>query len=170
MRYIKHGSAGIRKDAWTHRQDMLLAEVVLREAAGAERIPSDAFAMAAPIVGRSASACQQRWNGELKNKHWDLSVIQSIRDDDDPITVAHHENAAETTKHDPVDHPSHYTQGGIETIDFIRAKLSKEEFVGYCRGNVLKYLSRGPHKGGIEDYRKANVYLEWMIEAADVTS
>ncbi len=170
MRYIKHGSAGIRKDAWTHRQDMLLAEVVLREADGAERIPTEAFAMAAPIVGRSASACQQRWNSELKSKHWDLSVIQSIPADEEPISGAQHETKEEPVKHDPVEHPSHYTKGGIETIDFIRAKLSKEEFVGYCRGNVLKYLSRGPHKGGVEDYRKANVYLEWMIEAAEATS
>lgn len=66
---------------------------------------------------------------------------------------------------DPVNRPSHYTQGGIETIDYLRAKLSPPEFAGYCRGNVLKYMSRGPHKGGIEDYRKAQVYLEWLIDA-----
>jgi len=68
---------------------------------------------------------------------------------------------------DPVHSPAHYTAGGIETIDFIRAKLSREEFVGYCRGNVLKYVTRAPHKGGVEDYRKAAVYLQWAIEAEE---
>ena len=59
--------------------------------------------------------------------------------------------------------PSHYLTGGIETIDFIKAKLTLEEFRGFCKGNVIKYLSRAEHKGGIEDYQKAKVYLEWLI-------
>lgn len=40
--------------------------------------------------------------------------------------------------HDPVNSPDHYTFGGIETIDYLKAKLSPEEFAGFCRGNVLK--------------------------------
>jgi len=65
---------------------------------------------------------------------------------------------------DAVDHPKHYTQGAIETIDYIRDTLSREEFTGYCIGNCLKYLSRWRHKGGIEDLEKASVYLAWAIE------
>jgi hypothetical protein len=38
--------------------------------------------------------------------------------------------------------PSHYTNGGIETIDFMKAKLTPEEYRGYLRGSALKYLSR----------------------------
>ncbi|REK69432.1 DUF3310 domain-containing protein [Paenibacillus paeoniae] len=60
-----------------------------------------------------------------------------------------------------VNSPSHYTQGGIETIEFIRAKLTPEEFAGYCKGNVLKYVARATHKGGIEDLRKAGKYIEF---------
>jgi hypothetical protein len=61
---------------------------------------------------------------------------------------------------DMVNHPPHYTTGGIETIDFIEAKLSAEEFTGYCRGNALKYLSRAGLKGpSEEDIRKAIWYL-----------
>jgi len=56
---------------------------------------------------------------------------------------------------DNVNHPAHYTVGGIETIDFIKAKLTPEEFIGYLKGNVIKYLSRAPHKGGTEDIEKA---------------
>lgn len=45
-------------------------------------------------------------------------------------------------KFDMVNSPPHYTSGGIETIDFIAAKLTKEEFIGYLKGNALKYGSR----------------------------
>jgi hypothetical protein len=62
---------------------------------------------------------------------------------------------------DMVNHPPHYTTGGIETIDFIEAKLSAEEFTGYCRGNAMKYLSRAGLKGpSEEDIRKAKWYLD----------
>ena len=67
---------------------------------------------------------------------------------------------------DLVHHPSHYTVGDIEVIDYIRDKLSPVEFQGYCMGNVLKYVSRWRHKGGIEDLQKAEVYLDWLIESA----
>lgn len=67
---------------------------------------------------------------------------------------------------DRVNHPNHYTFGDIEVIDYIRDKLTDEEFRGYCEGNVLKYVSRWRHKGGVEDLMKAEVYLKWMIESA----
>lgn len=66
---------------------------------------------------------------------------------------------------DRVNHPNHYTFGDIEVIDYIRDKLTPEEFQGYCEGNVLKYVSRWRHKGGVEDLRKAEVYLKWMIDS-----
>lgn len=66
---------------------------------------------------------------------------------------------------DNVNSPSHYTHGEIEVIDFIRDKLTKDEFLGYCIGNVMKYTARWRLKGGVEDLRKARVYLEWAIEA-----
>ena len=61
--------------------------------------------------------------------------------------------------------PSHYTNGNIETIDYLKDTLSKEQYEGFCRGNVLKYLSRYPHKNGVEDLNKAKTYLEWLIES-----
>lgn len=67
---------------------------------------------------------------------------------------------------DNVNKPSHYTNGEIEVIDYIRDKLSAVEFIGYCLGNVLKYVSRWRLKGGVEDLEKAAVYLEWAIERA----
>lgn len=64
---------------------------------------------------------------------------------------------------DSVNHPSHYTQGKYEVIDYIEDKLSKEELQGYCVGNVLKYVSRFKHKNGLEDLKKAEWYLNRLI-------
>lgn len=65
---------------------------------------------------------------------------------------------------DNVNQPSHYTAGQIEVIDYIKDKLTSEKYVGYCTGNVLKYVSRYEHKNGVEDLEKAVVYLKWAIE------
>ena len=69
-------------------------------------------------------------------------------------------------KPDNVNHPQHYQTNikGLETIEIIYAALGYELFKGYCRGNVLKYLLRADKKNGIEDLKKAAVYLVWEIE------
>ena len=67
-----------------------------------------------------------------------------------------------------VNHPSHYTQGGIECIAAIKASMPAEGFQDYCKGNVLKYIWRWRDKGGVEDLEKAQVYLQWMIDSAKV--
>ena len=69
-------------------------------------------------------------------------------------------------KKDMVNHPNHY-QGDIEVIDYIRDKLTHTGFTDYCCGNVLKYVSRWRKKDGVQDLKKAKVYLEWMIESAE---
>lgn len=62
--------------------------------------------------------------------------------------------------------PDHYKRGGIESIDYIQAKLSPEEFAGYCRGNMLKYLSRLGHKDeAAQEMRKAIWYGERWLQA-----
>lgn len=61
---------------------------------------------------------------------------------------------------DPVNSPSHYTQGDIECIDAIKAQLSSEGFEGFCHGSAAKYLWRYRYKGKqAEDLNKANWYL-----------
>ena len=69
---------------------------------------------------------------------------------------------------DAVQHPSHYTHGGIECIEAIRASMTADGFCDYCKGNIIKYIWRWRDKGGVEDLRKASVYLDWLINAADV--
>ena len=61
--------------------------------------------------------------------------------------------------HDPINHPAHYTQGGIECIEAIKAALTEEEFRGYCKAAAIKYVWREAHKGGDESLRKAIWYL-----------
>jgi hypothetical protein len=68
---------------------------------------------------------------------------------------------------DMVNSPAHYTAGGIETIDVIKAKLTPEEFRGYLKGNALKYLLRANYKGKHDqDVHKADWYIE---ELSNVT-
>ena len=64
---------------------------------------------------------------------------------------------------DLVNHPPHYTQGGIECLDAIKASMSREQFLGYLKGNEMKYVWRYEHKGGVEDLKKANFYLTRLI-------
>lgn len=71
---------------------------------------------------------------------------------------------AQQQTHDAVNHPSHYTTGGIECIDYIQEKLTPEEFRGYIKGNVIKYLTREQHKNGDEDIRKAQWYLNRLAD------
>lgn len=83
-----------------------------------------------------------------------LEQAATIKPDEDKCMVG--------TVVDNVNHPAHYTTGGIETIDFIQAKLTPEEFSGYCKGNALKYVSRA----NLESLQKADWYLNRLIEVA----
>jgi hypothetical protein len=66
-----------------------------------------------------------------------------------------------------VDHPPHYMAGGIETWDYIKAKLTIDELRGYLKGNILKYLSRARFKhddDGKVDSLKAKWYMDRLAE------
>ena len=64
---------------------------------------------------------------------------------------------------DNVNHPAHYNTGKIEVINYINDKLNYEEFTGYLTGNIIKYISRYKHKNGLEDLKKAQWYLNYLI-------
>ena len=78
------------------------------------------------------------------------------------------ETATSKTTPDNVNHPAHYTKGGVECIAAIKASMNPESFRGYCKGNCLKYIWRYEEKGGLESLQKARVYLEWLIESVCV--
>ncbi len=44
------------------------------------------------------------------------------------------------------------------------SKLSDEEFIGYLRGNIAKYMHRWRYKNGIEDLQKAQWYNNRLIK------
>lgn len=69
---------------------------------------------------------------------------------------------------DNVNHPPHYTQGGVEVIDII-AQITRgytDGFHAYCVGNALKYLARAPYKHVEidDDIRKAAKYIEFITD------
>ena len=71
-------------------------------------------------------------------------------------------------KEDNVNHPSHYTDGAIECIEAIEAQLTNEEFRGYMKGNIVKYIWRERFKGNTESLKKARWYLDRLIEFDEV--
>ena len=68
---------------------------------------------------------------------------------------------------DMVNNPMHYNVGNIECIDSIEAMLTKEEFIGYLRGNSHKYRWRFRYKNGIEDLKKAEWYENKLLKVLE---
>lgn len=69
---------------------------------------------------------------------------------------------------DLVNHPSHYTSGGIECIDAIAASMTPDEYAGFLKGQVIKYVWRYRLKGKpLEDLKKARFYLERLISSIE---
>lgn len=60
--------------------------------------------------------------------------------------------------------PEHY-KGEIECIEAIKASMSSQQFKGYLKGNIMKYLWRYDRKNGLEDLQKADIYLQWLIKS-----
>lgn len=66
-----------------------------------------------------------------------------------------------------VNHPAHYTQGGIECIDAIQAQLTPDEFRGYLKGNIAKYMWRERSKQGKVSLEKAQWYLNKLLQETE---
>ena len=75
-------------------------------------------------------------------------------------TIGEPEVKAVPKNEDVINHPSHYTRGNIEVIDFI-----EDQQLPYHLGNVIKYIARAGHKGDkLEDLKKARWYLDRYIK------
>lgn len=106
-------------------------------------------------------------------ENYDILVKAGLIAPDDEIETENEEvktttikNAADGDFCTVVMHPEHYTKGGIECINAIKASMTADGFMDYCKGNIIKYLWRWRDKGGRQDLEKAVVYLGWLIEAA----
>jgi hypothetical protein len=87
-----------------------------------------------------------------------VGVFGGIVDSSGPLHSKHRDN-------DKVNYPYHYTVGGIETMDYIEAKLTNTEYCGFLRGSILQYISRAPYKGSeLEDLKKAEVLIKNLIQ------
>lgn len=98
--------------------------------------------------------CNSMYNGGCYNCwHREVEVNKLVKSDPNP-------------QNDPVNHPSHYTAGGIECIDAIAAALSSHQdpMAAWLTGQCLKYLWRWPLKNGLEDLKKARFYLDRLIK------
>lgn len=84
-----------------------------------------------------------------------------------PVPWATKEEAP-VIQEDVVNHPAHYTDGGIECIEAIEASLTIQEYRGYLKGNIQKYVWRERHKGGTESLKKAQWYLDRLIQLDEV--
>ena len=86
---------------------------------------------------------------------------------DDKLAIAYdhvYKNMDENVP-DMVNHPQHYTQGGLECIDALKAATGgKRGIEAVCVANVIKYLWRYEKKNGIEDVRKAKFYIERLLK------
>ncbi len=78
-------------------------------------------------------------------------------------------NYTEKPKNDPVNHPAHYTAGGIECIDAIAAAIScqHDPVAAWLTAQCLKYLWRWPLKNGLEDLKKTRFYLDRLIDLVE---
>ena len=93
----------------------------------------------------------------------DIDMLKKSQDDIDKIMQGIFD-AKEDNKEEKVNHPSHYNFTKMETLDIIDNFSTHEEYVGFLKGNVIKYLHRYSHKNGMEDLRKASWYLNKLIE------
>lgn len=88
----------------------------------------------------------------------------SIINSNHPNYINHitHVDYGNNAENDPVNNPSHYTDGKIEVIDFIEDKK-----LNFHRGNAVKYIARTGKKDPskeIEDLEKAQWYLNREIQ------
>ena len=98
---------------------------------------------------------QPRANKNAEEKHIEDSHKETVQ----VPTAKHMDKMYRNIEHDAVNHPSHYTRGKIEVIDFI-----EDQQLPYHLGNVIKYIARAGYKGDkLEDLKKARWYLDRYI-------
>jgi hypothetical protein len=60
--------------------------------------------------------------------------------------------------------PKYYGDLKMMPIEYLMISMNKDEFKGYLKGNIVKYIIRADNKNGIDDYQKACVYARWLEE------
>ena len=71
---------------------------------------------------------------------------------------------------DEIERAEHYNQGDVECIYALESALTKEEFKGWLKGNIIKYTWREKTKGKLKDLEKTSYYLERLMESYEANS
>lgn len=105
----------------------------------------------------------------LRLKEDALELIRRLTGKSDGAVILEKDVVLQTPEplkaHDAVNHPSHYTQGGVECIDALKAATTGLEGIeAVCTANAIKYLWRWKQKNGAEDLRKAVWYINRLLE------
>lgn len=101
--------------------------------------------------------CLPKYSKVPKKKEVAIEPVEQTIDEEVMQTIAEKvtQAIAVPKKEDVINHPSHYTRGKIEVIDFI-----EDQQLPYHLGNVIKYIARAGYKGDkLEDLKKARWYL-----------
>ena len=107
-------------------------------------------------------AMARRW--EAKHSKTDGAEYREARKRKKTVRGTMYKPKDYNTQYNNVHSPKHYNQGHTECIDAIEAMLSDEEYMGYLRGNSMKYRWRFRYKNGIEDLNKAEWYEKRLVK------
>lgn len=67
-----------------------------------------------------------------------------------------------------IDHPSYYNQGNMDPITaFQKGLLTEEEYIGFLKGNIIKYAIRCNYKNGEEDLEKCINYINYLKDCLE---
>ena len=102
------------------------------------------------------------YEDKLKYKNWgSVSVVWQRPTQPEELPFIDDE----PKRDDNVNHPSHYTQGSIECIEALEAAtVNKQGIEAICVANIIKYLWRYESKNGLEDVKKAQWYLQKLVD------
>lgn len=131
---------------------------------GVSEAPVGEFALEDAGGGKTRVRAGMRAHARFGAAVRDGISVSEVARDGDGFTVSAILRDDFYKRPDMVEHPPHYTAGGIECIDAIKAALTPEEFAGYCKGNLMKYSWRERHKGGLESLKKGRWYLQKLID------
>lgn len=139
-----------------------LAAVLVRDFAVGDRVVVDDTPWAAGLQGTVAGAATMgcypvKCPNSSELRYFRKVDLRLLREAESPVSESPVSEVT-TPAPDPVNHPSHYKQGGLETIDAIESWG-----LGFCLGNAVKYISRAGKKDAsktTEDLLKARWYID----------
>lgn len=117
--------------------------------------------------------CNAYWSkGLIERRTYTVQAVSSngnIKIDDHQDTLWHNKHHFSHTEKAPQKENTHYDAGGIETIDFIKAKLTKDQLIGGFLFNILKYAGRFnfKHDDPLADAKKIRDYAQQLVDTLE---